>query len=94
MTEKQKTDFSSVESRRNSASGRRMTPARRVYYFLGMPVLRALLRLLNSTYRYEPIIGAHYIEAFIEACQSYGIKSVVRTGTVAMPRHPRTQSQQ
>lgn len=33
------------------------------------------------------------IEAFIEACQSYGIKSVVRTGTVAMPRHLRTQSQ-
>ena len=67
MTEKQKTDFSSVESRRNSASGRRMSPARRLYYFLGMPVLRGLLRLLNSTYRYEPIIGAHYIEAFIEA---------------------------
>ena len=34
------------------------------------------------------------IEAFIEACQSYGIKSVVRTGSVAMPRHPRSQSQQ
>ena len=26
------------------------------------------------------------IEAFIEACRSYGIKSVVRTGTVAMSR--------
>ena len=26
------------------------------------------------------------IEAFIEACRSYGIKSVVRTGTVAMAR--------
>ena len=34
------------------------------------------------------------IEAFIEACQSYGIKSVVRTGSVAMPRHPRSQTQQ
>ena len=26
------------------------------------------------------------LEAFIEACRTYGIKSVVRTGTVAMPR--------
>jgi acetolactate synthase-1/3 small subunit len=27
------------------------------------------------------------IEAFIDACRSYGIKNVVRTGTVAMMRH-------
>jgi acetolactate synthase-1/3 small subunit len=30
------------------------------------------------------------IEAFIEACRPYGIKNLVRTGTVAMARHPRT----
>ena len=34
------------------------------------------------------------IEAFIEACQPYGIKSVVRTGTIAMPRHTKLKSQQ
>ena len=30
------------------------------------------------------------IEAFIDTCRPYGIKDVVRTGTIAMPRHPRT----
>ncbi len=67
MTNKQKTDFTSAESRRSTSSQRRMSVFRRLYYFLGMPVLRGLLRLLNSTYRYEPLIGAQYIDAFIEA---------------------------
>lgn len=31
------------------------------------------------------------IEAFIEACRSYGVKNVVRTGTVAMVRHGKKQ---
>ncbi|AQQ70628.1 Putative acetolactate synthase small subunit [Limihaloglobus sulfuriphilus] len=30
------------------------------------------------------------IEAFMDACKPYGIKSVVRTGTVAMPRFSKT----
>ena len=30
------------------------------------------------------------IEAFIESCRSYGVKDVVRTGMIAMPRHSRT----
>lgn len=30
------------------------------------------------------------IEAFIEACRPYGIKNMVRTGSVAMPRQART----
>ncbi|NLW84433.1 MAG: acetolactate synthase small subunit [Phycisphaerae bacterium] len=30
------------------------------------------------------------IESFIDACRPYGIKSMVRTGTVAMPRQART----
>jgi acetolactate synthase I/III small subunit len=30
------------------------------------------------------------IEAFIDACKPYGIKSVARTGTIAMPRQART----
>jgi acetolactate synthase-1/3 small subunit len=32
------------------------------------------------------------IEAFIEVCKPYGIKSVARTGTIAMPRHAKTDS--
>ncbi len=42
-----------------------MTPARRLYYFLGLPVLRGLIRLLTSTYRFEQVIGADHIEPFI-----------------------------
>jgi len=42
-----------------------MTPLRRLYYFLGLPVLRGLMRLLTWTYRFEPIIGAENIEPFI-----------------------------
>jgi acetolactate synthase-1/3 small subunit len=30
------------------------------------------------------------IEAFIDVCRPYGIKSVARTGTIAMPRHGTT----
>jgi len=29
------------------------------------------------------------IEAFINVCKPYGIKSLARTGTIAMPRHSR-----
>ncbi len=32
------------------------------------------------------------IEAFIDACRPYGIKSVARTGTIAMPRQVKTDS--
>ncbi len=31
------------------------------------------------------------IEAFIEMCRPYGIKELVRTGMIAMPRHPRPE---
>ncbi len=34
------------------------------------------------------------IEAFIDSCRPYGVKSVVRTGTVAMARYSRTKSEQ
>ena len=33
------------------------------------------------------------IEAFIDICKPYGIKSVARTGTIAMPRQPKTDTQ-
>ncbi|MHC4747948.1 MAG: acetolactate synthase small subunit [Planctomycetota bacterium] len=31
------------------------------------------------------------IEAFISVCKPYGIKSVARTGTIAMPRHTKPE---
>ncbi len=34
------------------------------------------------------------IEAFIDACRPYGIKSMVRTGTVAMARQTRTKTEE
>ena len=58
-------DYSSVESRRSTSSARRMTLGRRLYYFLGLPVLRAIMALLRATYRYEVIIGEEHIEPFI-----------------------------
>ena len=42
-----------------------MTASRRLYYFLGLPLLRAIIRLLTSTYRFETIIGSQHIDAFI-----------------------------
>ena len=34
------------------------------------------------------------VEAFIDACRPYGIKSMVRTGTIAMARQARTKSEE
>ncbi|MGB5489351.1 MAG: lysophospholipid acyltransferase family protein [Woeseiaceae bacterium] len=58
-------DFDSVESRRSTSSFRRMTLWRRIYYFLGVPLLRGLIRLLISSYRIEKIVGTEHIEPFI-----------------------------
>ena len=46
-----------------------MTPARRLYYFLGLPLLRGLIKVLTSTYRFEKIIGTEHIEPFIVSGQ-------------------------
>ncbi len=59
------TDFDSVEARRSDASLRRMSRARRIYYLLGLPVLRGLIRLLTASYRYETVIGAGNAEMFV-----------------------------
>ena len=31
------------------------------------------------------------IEAFIDMCRPYGVKDIVRTGMIAMPRHPKNR---
>ena len=65
LSENHPADFDSIESRRSEASLRRMSPARRIYYFIGLPVLRGLIRLLTASYRYEAIVGAENAEAFV-----------------------------
>jgi lysophospholipid acyltransferase (LPLAT)-like uncharacterized protein len=42
-----------------------MGRARRLYYFLGLPLLRGLIRLLTATYRVERVIGTEHIEPYI-----------------------------
>jgi hypothetical protein len=59
-------DFNSIESRRSTASRRQMGRARRFYYFLGVPILRGIIRLLTMTYRIEKVIGANHIEPYID----------------------------
>ena len=66
MSNEKSKDFQSVESRRNPRSDRRMTPARRLYYSLGMPVLRGITRLVESTYRVQDIFGEEHIEPFLD----------------------------
>ena len=65
MNDRPSNHFDSIESRRSASSLRRMTPARRLYYFLGLPVLRGLIRLLTWTYRIEKVVGEQNIEPFI-----------------------------
>ena len=65
MNEQKPVDFDSVESRRSSASMRRMTLARRIYYFLGLPLLQFINWALLKTYRYQPVIGAEHADALL-----------------------------
>ena len=65
MNNQQPVDFDSVESRRSSASFRRMTPARRLYYFLGLPLLRLINWALLKTYRVQPVIGEEHAAALL-----------------------------
>jgi lysophospholipid acyltransferase (LPLAT)-like uncharacterized protein len=58
-------DFDSVESRRSTASRRSMSRSRRLYYFLGLPILRGLIRTLTITYRIERVVGTENIDPFI-----------------------------
>jgi lysophospholipid acyltransferase (LPLAT)-like uncharacterized protein len=54
----EKPDYSDVEMRRSKRSGRRMSFGRRTAYAIGKPLLRLILFVLTSTYRFEKIIGS------------------------------------
>lgn len=58
-------DYSDVESRRSTASLRSMSIGRRLYYFLGMPLLRFVFFLVHSTYRVEEVIGSEVAEKIL-----------------------------
>lgn len=66
-----KAGFDDIESRRSAASRRRMTPMRRLYYFLGLPVLLGISRLLWWSYRKEIVIGADVAERMIADGNTY-----------------------
>ncbi len=66
MTDSPRKDFDSVESRRSSASRRRLGPSRRLIYLLGLPILRGLIRVLTATYRIEHVIGVENIEPYLQ----------------------------
>lgn len=58
-------DYSDVESRRSSASRRSLSAGRRLYYFLGLPLLRFVIFVINSTYRVEKVIGSEVAEQIL-----------------------------
>lgn len=66
MSKQSRKDYDSVESRRSTSSRRSMGRARRLYYFVGLPLLRGLIRLLTATYRVEKIAGASNIDPYID----------------------------
>ncbi len=66
VTEQKQKDPYSIESRRSSSSMRRMTVSRRLYYALGLPVLRSVIWLLTSTYRFVNVSGNESAEALVD----------------------------
>ena len=56
---------SDVEARRSKHSRRRMSPGRRVVYAIGLPLARAVLYLLNSSYRIEMIAGKEIADGLV-----------------------------
>jgi hypothetical protein len=42
-----------------------MSVWRRIYYFLGLPLLRFVIYVINSTYRVEKVIGSEVAEQIL-----------------------------
>jgi lysophospholipid acyltransferase (LPLAT)-like uncharacterized protein len=59
------TDYADVESRRSSRSRRKMSLGRRIYYALGMPVLRFVFWFVSATYRVQKVIGQDIADKII-----------------------------
>ena len=61
-----KPDFSSVEARRSAASKRRMSTGRKLTYAVGMPIVRLIIWLLQTSYRRQPMIGADIADRIVD----------------------------
>ena len=44
-----------------------MSLARRLLYFIGLPIARGFVRLLTSTYRFQPVIGEEHILPLVKS---------------------------
>ena len=60
------TDPSDLESRRSASSSRRLSPGRRLYYFVGLPIMFGAIKLLWWSYRVEKLIGKEIADKLIE----------------------------
>jgi len=60
-----RTDYTDIEARRSSRSRRRMSIGRRIYYTLGMPLLRFVFWCVSRTYRVQKIIGEDIAERIV-----------------------------
>lgn len=58
-------DFDDIGARRSSGSRRSLTIWSWLYYFLGMPLLRFVFYLVNSTYRVQAVIGSEVAEKML-----------------------------
>lgn len=56
---------------RRKASGRQMSPARKIAYAIGKPLAKALIALLWSTYRVRVIAGEIVVDEVIAARRAY-----------------------
>jgi len=63
--QEERPDFSDVERRRSTRSRRGMSFGRRLYYFFGLPALRAVFYLLTSTYRVQKVVGQDVADRII-----------------------------
>ncbi len=70
-SDKQPADFSDVEARRSSASRRRMSAGRRLGYAVGLPILKAIVSLLNATYRTRIVRGEDVVESMLQSNSVY-----------------------
>jgi acetolactate synthase-1/3 small subunit len=72
----------------------KIVPVVKVQDFVGQPVVARDLMLIAITAKFVMVEVSgpeEKIEAFINVCKPYGIKSVARTGTIAMARHTKTE---
>ncbi len=59
-------DYSDVEMRRSKRTSRRMSVGRRFVYAIGKQLLRFILFVLTSSYRFEKVFGSDIVDRLVE----------------------------